>query len=105
MGKIISVRISHKLGAAEAQRRIEDGFDRLRRQFASQLSQSDVSWTGPHADVVIGFKGQVLRSGLDVAEDHVMVTVDLPWLLAPLATAAEKFLTRTGQDVLQIGKS
>jgi hypothetical protein len=105
MGKVISVRISHKLGAQEARRRIETGFEQLRRQFASQLSHSDVSWTEQHADLVIGFKGQTLRSGLDVAEDHVLVSLDLPWLLAPLATAAEKFLTRTGQDVLRIGKS
>jgi hypothetical protein len=105
MGKVISVRISHKLGADEARRRIETGFEELRRRFASHLSQSDATWTGQHADVVIGFKGQTLRSGLDVAEDHVLVSVDLPWLLAPLATAAEKFLTRTGQEVLRIGKS
>jgi hypothetical protein len=105
MGKLITVRIAHQLGTAEAQRRIETGFETARQHFASQLSQSDVAWTGPHADVVVGLKGQTLRAKLDVAEDHVVVSVDLPWLLAPLATAAEKFLKRTGEDVLRIGKA
>jgi hypothetical protein len=105
MGKLITVRIAHRLGAAEARRRIETGFDAARRQFASQLSQSDVAWADQHADVVLGFKGQTLRAGLDVADDHVLVNVDLPWLLAPLATAAEKFLARRGEDILRIGKT
>jgi hypothetical protein len=105
MGKTIKVRISHQLGAEEAKQRIERGLERVRSQFASHLSKAEMQWTGPHADLEIGFRGQSVRAGLDVAADHVMVSVDLPWLLAPLATAAEKFLTRTGEDVLRIGKA
>jgi hypothetical protein len=105
MGKLISVTIAHRLGAQEARRRIDTGFETARRQFAGQLSQADVAWSGQHADVVIGFRGQTLRAGLDVAEDNVVVSVDLPWLLAPLATAAEKFLARKGEDILRIGKA
>lgn len=49
--------------------------------------------------------GQVIHAQIDVREDHLLIEVDLPWLLQRLAQPVERFLTRAGADTLKLEKS
>lgn len=49
--------------------------------------------------------GQTINARIDVHDDHLLIEVDLPWLLQKLAQPVERFLTRTGAETLRIGKS
>ncbi len=103
MAKDVTVRISHDLGAVEAQRRIASGLERLRASFVDRLTSSDVVWRGSHADVRIAALGQSIDAGLDVEEDSVLIIVRLPWLLAAMSGKVATFLQANGRDVLRIG--
>jgi hypothetical protein len=105
MGKPLTVTIPHALGAAEAKRRISEGMDRLRQQYASQITRADIAWQGDRAELKVGALGQTIDARVDVGEDALRIEVDLPWLLQKLARPLETFLARTGADTLKIGKS
>ena len=105
MGKPLTVTIPHSLGAAQAKRRIAEGVDSLRQQYASQVTRADIAWQGDRAELQVGALGQVITARIDVQEDHLNIEVDLPWLLQKLARPLEAFLTRTGAETLKLGKS
>lgn len=105
MGKPLTVTIPHSLGAAQAKQRISEGCERLRQQYASQITRADIAWQGDRAELQVGALGQVINARVDVREDHLLIEVDLPWLLQRLAQPVEKFLTRAGAETLKIGKS
>ena len=105
MGKPLTVTIPHSLGAAQAKQRISEGCERLRQQYASQITRADIVWQGERAELKVGAHGQVITARIDVQEDHLKIEVDLPWLLQKLARPLETFLARTGAETLKIGKS
>ena len=105
MAKPLTVTLPHSLGATQAKQRISDGCERLRQQYASQISRADIAWQGDKAELQVGALGQVIHARIDVREDHLLIEVDLPWLLQKLAQPVERFLTRTGAETLRIGKS
>ena len=105
MGKPLTVTIPHSLGAAQAKRRIAEGVESLRQQYASQVTRADIAWQGDRAELQVGALGQVITARIDVQEDHLNIEVDLPWLLQKLARPLEAFLTRTGAETLKLGKS
>ena len=105
MGKPLTVTIPHSLGAAQAKQRISEGCERLRQQYASQITRADIAWQGERAELKVGALGQVITARIDVQEDHLKIEVDLPWLLQKLARPLETFLARTGAETLKIGKS
>ena len=105
MAKPLTVIIPHSLGAAKARQRISEGGERLRQQYASQVSRADIAWLGDRAEVTVVALGQAITATLDVHDDHVLIEVDLPWLLQKLAAPLESFLARAGAETLRIGKS
>ena len=105
MGKPLSVTIPHSLGAAQAKRRIAEGVESLRQQYASQITRADIAWQGERAELQVGALGQVIMARIDVQEDHLNIEVDLPWLLQKFARPLETFLARTGAETLRLGKS
>ena len=105
MGKPLTVTIPHSLGAAQAKQRISEGCERLRQQYASQITRADIVWQGDKAELQVGALGQVIHARIDVQEDHLNIEVELPWLLQKFARPLETFLARTGAETLKIGKS
>ena len=105
MGKPLTITIPHALGATEAKRRIAEGIEHLRQQYASQISRADVAWQGDRADLKVGALGQTINARVDVSEDALRIEIDLPWLLQKLAGPLEAFLTRSGTETLKLGKS
>jgi hypothetical protein len=102
MSKSIVVTIPHDLGAAEARRRIAEGLGPLQQSFAGKLT-SDVQWSGDHADIKIGALGQKVTAQLDIEASQVRVEVQLPFLLAALASRIQPYLQKSGSDMLRLG--
>ena len=101
MTKPLVVSIPHQLGAAEAQRRLRTGIDELKQQYAGKFAVLDNHWTGNHLDFRISAIGQTVSGKIDVAEDHVMLAVELPWMLAMLAQKAQGLIQSKGQLLLE----
>jgi len=102
MGKTITVDVPHKLGAAEAERRVRNGFGVMRDKFGDKLSAVDIAWGQGSADLTVTAVGQTLRGGLEFLPDVVRVTIDLPWLLAAIGETITNKIARKTEEVLRL---
>lgn len=101
MSKPLVVVIPHQLGRDGARRRLQDGVGTLKAKFGDKVTSIDERWTGDHLDLDVKALGQSVSSGLDIAEDHVRVEVQLPWILAVIAEKAKGYIEKEGQLLLE----
>ena len=101
MSEPLVVSIPHRLGRDEAVRRIKSGVGEARTHFAHLLTISDQAWDDNRLSFRASALGQVASGVIDVREDHVVLTVQLPWLLARFAQAASKLISREGTLMLE----
>ena len=96
----IQVDLPHKLGAAEAKRRIEGGIGRL-RDFIPGGAEVRSAWTGDRLGLQINAMGQEVNAQIDVRDTHVRVELLLPPALAFFGKAIEAALRHKGGDLLE----
>jgi hypothetical protein len=82
-------------------RRIKSGVGEAHTHFAHLLTISDQAWDDNRLSFRASALGQVASGVIDVREDHVVLTVQLPWLLARFAQAASKLISREGTLMLE----
>ncbi len=58
-------------------------------------------WSGDHLDFSASLLGQSTTGAVDVAEDHVRLEVQLPWLLSMLANKAKALVEKQGKLMLE----
>jgi Putative polyhydroxyalkanoic acid system protein (PHA_gran_rgn) len=96
----ISVDLPHRLGAAEAKRRIAANTGNLAGHLPAG-AQVRSSWQGDRLNLGIGVMGQDVEALLDVQENIVRVTVMLPPALAFFGKAIEAGLRRSAPQLLE----
>ena len=101
MSRPLVVSIPHSLGRQEALRRIHSGIDQAKTGFASHLSVVEEKWSGDHLDFKVTVLRQAINGAIEVGEQQVMLTVELPWALAVLAEKAKALITRQGTLMLE----
>jgi hypothetical protein len=101
MPQPLIVSIPHRLGKQEALRRLQAGLAHVRTSFGQHLTQVEERWSGEHLDFAVAVLGQRASGTMDVADDHVRLEVELPWLLAMLAEQAKGLIQRQGQLMLE----
>jgi hypothetical protein len=100
MPEPLIVNIPHRLGKAEAQRRIKDGVGRARGEFARLISIEEETWSGDRLTFRVSALGQRAAGFIDVYEGAVRLEVTLPWLLAHFAHAVQRVVGQKGQLLL-----
>jgi hypothetical protein len=58
-------------------------------------------WSGDHLDSRASLLGQSTTGTVDVAEDHVRLEVQLPWLLSLMANKANVLVENQGKLMLE----
>jgi Putative polyhydroxyalkanoic acid system protein (PHA_gran_rgn) len=101
MSKPLIVSIPHRLGKAEAIRRLQSGLATVRTSYGHVLAVQEETWTGDHLQFRVSALGQVASGGIDVAEDHVRLEVMLPWLLATVAQSIQPLIRKEGTLMLE----
>ena len=96
----VQVDLPHRLGTAEAKRRIEGGIGRI-KDFIPGGAEVRSAWTGDRLGLQISAMGQEVNAQLDVQETIVRVEMLLPPALAFFGKAIEAGLKRTGKDLLE----
>ena len=96
----IQVDIPHKLGAAEAKRRIDGGIGRL-KDFIPGGAEVRSAWTEDRLGLQIGAMGQEVNAQIDVRDTHVRVELLLPPALAFFGQTIAGALQRTGAELLE----
>jgi len=101
MSRPVVVTIPHRLGKAEAKRRLQAGFHNVRSNVGESFMVLKDDWAGDHLDFQASLLGQSTTGTVDVAEHHVRLEVQLPWVLAMLADKAKALVKRQGQLMLE----
>ena len=99
MSETVTVTISHRLGKAEAVRRIKEGFARADGHLGSMLAIEQQTWAGDTLSFRIRALGQTATASIEVLEDAVRIEVSLPWFLAK---AAKRLLTTLRKEATQL---
>lgn len=100
MSAPIIVDLPHKLGAAEAKRRIADGLGTLTGKLPAGASVSS-AWEGDGLKLDVAALGQRVDARLDIQEKLVRVTVHLPPALAFFGAMVEAGLRQSGAALLE----
>ena len=85
MSETVTVLVPHRLGKAEAIRRLKDGFARSQGQLGPMIAMEQEAWEGDTLRVRMRALGQTAAARIEVLEDALRVDVSLPWLLAKAA--------------------
>jgi putative polyhydroxyalkanoic acid system protein len=101
MAKNVVVSVPHHLGREEAVRRLKSGLERARTGFGSQFNVLQEDWAGDHLDLRVAMLGHATSGKIDVADDHMRIEIELPWLLAAIAEKAKALIQREGQLLLE----
>jgi Putative polyhydroxyalkanoic acid system protein (PHA_gran_rgn) len=95
MSQPVVVTIPHRLGKQEAARRLKAGFGNMRSTFGEKfMVLKDECFRA-------SLLGQTTTGTVDVADDHVRLEVQLPWMLSLLANRAKDLVRRQGQLMLE----
>jgi hypothetical protein len=100
----ITVSIPHRLGKAEARRRLEEGFGRIEQQLAANLMgmvSFSNRWENDRLHFEGGSFGQNISGSLDIQEDAVQLQVHLPAFLAAIADRFRSTLQKQTQLLLE----
>lgn len=100
MTEKLVVDLPHKLGAAEARRRIERGIGRL-SDFVPGGAEVESHWSGERRDLRVTAMGQGISASIDVQETAVRIELELPGALAYFARPVEALLRRKGAELLE----
>jgi hypothetical protein len=101
MSRPVVVTIPHRLGKQEAAKRLRAGFSNVRSSFGESFVVVKDEWEGDHLDFRASVLGQSTTGTVDVADDHVRLEVQLPWVLALLADKAKALVQRQGKLMLE----
>jgi hypothetical protein len=101
MSKPVVVNIPHELGRAEAKRRLETGFGRLREQFGGKAMAFEERWEGERLHFNAAAFAQKISGRVDVLDKSVRIEVDLPWILASIAQKLQGRLAKAGTLLLE----
>jgi Putative polyhydroxyalkanoic acid system protein (PHA_gran_rgn) len=99
MSAPLIVSIPHQLGRQEAARRLKAGLTRAVSS-VPVLKVDEERWDGDRMIFRVRALGQAASGHLDVAEDHVRLEVNLPWLLQRFAEAAQAAIRHSGRLLL-----
>ena len=85
MSDTVTVVIGHRLGKAEAIRRIKEGFAHGKGPLGPMITMEQPSWDGDTLHFLMRALGQSATAEVEVLEDALRIEVSLPWLLAKAA--------------------
>jgi hypothetical protein len=100
MTKPMIVDLPHKLGAAEAKRRIGGGIGQLRDHIPGG-AEVHSAWEGDRMNLSVQAMGQEVAAKIDVGETIVRLEVQLPAFLSFFGNKVEGLIRRHGTELLE----
>lgn len=100
MSDTVSVDVPHSLGAAEAKRRVQANLGSVAGKLPAGATMNP-AWEGDRLRLDIGLLGQQAAAMLDILDDRVRISVQLPPALAFFRQAIEAGLRQSGAALLE----
>ncbi len=105
MPNAIVITVPHRLGAAEAKKRVAERMEILRRDYIDKFAHTDAVWNGDTADVRVVALGQTVTGKITVMSEALQIEVNLPWFFAALTGPIQRVLKKNAEESLRIGHS
>ena len=86
--------IPHRLGKAEATRRLKEGLGRASSSFAGLLNVAPATWEGDRVTFQVRALAQTATASIDVLDHELRLELTLPWFLEKLANRIMPALRR-----------
>ena len=100
MSQPLIVDVPHSLGAAEAKRRVQANLHTLGARLPAGATVTP-AWEGDRLRLDIGVLGQQAAAMLDIMDDRIRISVQLPPALAFFRQAIEAGLRQGGAVLLE----
>jgi hypothetical protein len=97
----VTVIVAHRLGRAEAVRRIKEGFPRGEGHLGPIIAMEQAAWEGDTLRFRMRAFGHTASGRIEVFEDTLRIDVSLPWLLAKLAKRLLPILRNEATQLLE----
>ena len=101
MSETVTVIIEHRLGRAEAVRRLKDGLARTKGHLGAMIVMEQETWQGDALRFHMRALGQSAAGSIEVLEDALRIEVSLPSLLAQAAKRLLPILRREATLLLE----
>ena len=85
MSETITVVVGHRLGKAEAIRRVKESFARTGGHLGPLIAIEHETWEGDTLRFQMRAFGRTAAASIEVLEEALRIDVALPWLLAKAA--------------------
>jgi hypothetical protein len=96
----IVVTIPHRLGKAEAARRIRARIDDSRARDAARFKVAEENWDGDQLTFRIALLGLPVTGTIEVGDDQAHAEVKLSWYQSHMLKPAEAFIRDEGAKLL-----
>ena len=100
MNQPVTLNLPHRLGAAEAKRRMQNGAGRLADHIPGGADVQS-RWEGDRMHLNVRAMGQEISGHIDVFDDRVRLELMLPGMLALFAGQNEGLLRKKGGELLE----
>jgi hypothetical protein len=101
MTEPLVITISHRLGRAEAKRRIAAGLDQIRAAILPYVGTLDLGWQGDRLVFHVCALRQRIEGVIEVEDEAVRIEIMAPLLLRLLVGRAAGRIRREGARLLQ----
>jgi hypothetical protein len=101
MSTPVTISVPHRLGKAEALRRLQTGLGRMRTNLSTLITIEQEVWSGDTLRFQMRGLGQTAAGTIDVLEDSLRIEVTLPWLLAKMAERLAPAMRREATLLLE----
>lgn len=98
----MKVRLPHSLTREEVRRRLEARNSEIVDYFPAGMASMETRWNGDdRMNFTVAIAGQRINGAVDIADDHVVIEVDLPLMLSFLEGTIERSVRKEGTRLLQ----
>jgi hypothetical protein len=94
------IQVEHQLPVEEAKARILALIDHYQKEYADQLQELAVDWTGDKAHLRLKAKGYSTSGNLEIREGVVVLNFYVPFLLQVFAKKIKSLIEARIQQVL-----
>ncbi|HWD34846.1 MAG TPA: polyhydroxyalkanoic acid system family protein [Casimicrobiaceae bacterium] len=101
MSETVTVIVGHRLGKAEAARRLKERLGDAKGHLGSMIAIEQETWEGDTLRFRMRALGQAAAASIEVLEDALRVEVALPWLLAKAANRLLPILRKEATLLLE----
>ena len=101
MSDTVTVIIGHRVGRAEAVRRLKEGLTHTNGQLGAMIVMEQQVWQDDTLRFRMRALGQTAAGSIEVLEDALRIEVSLPWLLAKAATRLLPMLRKEATLLLE----